>query len=464
MHLVPSVRLEMGGFGGFVTAGVEQAITTIGANEDGIIVGFSRNLQTRLLATGNDVNPFEFFAVNSELGSASTFSTIVMDQGVLTKGNRGYIISSQTGTSRFDLEILDQVFEVNLDNNGNERFTAIRDFINEWIYFTYTTNEFRYPNETLFYNYRDNSFSTFYETFTTYGPFTITSGETWAQLNYFTWSQWNDPWNSGDQVINQPQVVAGNQQGYVVIRSDESTAEAPSLNIQNISGVTVSSPNHGLNTGDYITIENAQGTIGALINGFVFQVNNATTTGFDLSPNPGTGTYLGGGQITKMYVPFIQTKQFPTAWAIGRKTRIGPQMYLLTKTPAGQITVNIYLSQDSSSAYNNGPIVPATNVDNSSLIYSQTVFTCPESTNLGLTPFNTNLQMLIKPGSTSGAVASSGSAQIWHRMNTSLIGDTIQLAFTLSQSQMLDPNLQLQFEEIELHGFILEISPSMYLA
>jgi hypothetical protein len=460
----PAVFADQVGFGGDLSAGVSDAIVSAGFNEDALIVGFTKR-QTRVIATGNDVSPFEFFIVNSDLGTSSTFSTITMDEAVLSRGSRGFVMASQTATERFDVEILDQVFQINLNNNGNERFTAIRDFINEWVYFTYNSNQsiWRYPNETLFYNYRDQSFGLFYESYTTYGPFVESSGETWADLTYLTWETWNSPWNSGDSTLNQPIVLAGNQQGYLLIRETYSTDEAPSLSIQNFAGGVITSPNHNLNNGDYITITGAQGTNVNLINGIVFTVQNAGVNSFTLAPNPGAVIYTGGGTIIRMYLPFIQTKQFPEAWNIGRKTRIGPQMYLLTKTEAGQITVEIYLSQDDSTVFNAGPIPPQPNPTNDALIFSQTVFTCPESTNLGLTPFNTNLNMLIEPGPTAGSPASSGSNQIWHRMNTSMIGDTVQLAFTLSQAQMTDPLLIQQFSEIELHGFTLDVSSASYL-
>jgi hypothetical protein len=44
-----------------------------------------------------------------------------------------------------------------------------------------------------------------------------------------------------------------------------------------------------------------------------------------------------------------------------------------------------------------------------------------------------------------------------------MIGDTVQLAFTLSQAQMTDPLLIQQFSEIELHGFTLDVSSASYL-
>ena len=99
------------------------------------------------------------------------------------------------------------------------------------------------------------------------------------------------------------------------------------------------------------------------------------------------------------------------------------------------------------------PVVPQVNSDNNSLIYTDVLYTCPESTNLGLTPANTNLQM----------VTATAQAQIWHRMNTSLLGDTVQLGFTINDEQMRDPNFNNQFAEVELHGFIIDTNPSQLL-
>ncbi len=416
---------DVTGFGGFIEAGVDQPINTVSPNEDALIVGFS-SLQTRLVYTGNDIVPFNFFLVNSELGSGSTFSIINMDQGVVTRGSRGFIITSQVESRRIDIEIPDEVFQISLNNNGSERFCAHRDFINEWIYFTYpgTYTDKKFPNQTLLYNYRDNSFASFFESYTTYGTFRKQSGLTWASLTEFTWSEWNTPWNSGSSTLKKPLVICGNQQGFVLIRDDD-TDEDASLYIRSFSLSTVTSSNHTLNNGDFIIINDCIGSISSEVNGRIFQVSNSSTNTFDLVPAISSGTYSGGGTITRLYVPFIQTKQFPVSWGMARKTRIGPQQYLLTRTPNGQIQLLIYLSQNGSSAYNEGPIVPAVSLNNS-LIYSTILYTCPESTNLGLTPANINLNM----------VTGGQQNQIWHRINTSLIGDTIQLGFTISDDQM----------------------------
>jgi hypothetical protein len=166
-----------------------------------------------------------------------------------------------------------------------------------------------------------------------------------------------------------------------------------------------------------------------------------------------SGTYLGEGKVTRMYVPFIQSKQFPVAWEIARKTRLGPQQYLLSKTDDAQVTLLIYLSQNGASPYNDGNIIPEPNSQNDALIYSTVLYTCPESTNLGLTPANSNLNM----------PTANQQQQIWHRINTSLIGDTVQFAISLSRTQMLDEDFNNQFAEIEFHSAILDVQPSQLL-
>lgn len=421
------------GFGGFTSADLNEPMLTCSSNEDSLIIGFTTN-QTRLIFTGNDILPFEFYLINAELGSSSTFSAVNMDRGVITRGSRGYIITSQTNSERIDLQNPDQVFQTRLTNNGPERITAARDYLNEWIYFTYPSNEnsastYRFPTQTFQFNYRDNSWGIFNETYTSYGQFSRQTGFTWQTVGliYSSWNAWNQPWNAGGSTLLQPEVIAGNQQGFILARAD-GTSEATSLFIQAINNSTVTSPDHCLNTGDYITISGCIGPIGYILNSRIFSVQNVTQNTFDLNPNIDPGTYIGGGLITRYYIPFIQTKQFPMAWGDGRKTRLGVQRYLLTKTTNSQIQLLIYLSQDSANPYNTGSIVPVIGSVNDSLIYSTTLFTCPESTNLGLTPSNVNLM-------TPTAMT---QAQLWHRINTSLIGDTVQLGFTMSDAQMRD--------------------------
>jgi hypothetical protein len=284
-----------------------------------------------------------------------------------------------------------------------------------------------------------------------------TGGLTWATVGFTfpTWNQWRQAWNAGVTTPEQPIIIAGTQHGFVVQRA-QGTGESSTLQIENIVGNTVTATNHALKDGDYIVINSCIGTISSEVNAKPFRVNadptDPNTFEIDGDPTP-TGTYLGGGTITKIYRPFIQTKAFPVAWSMARKTRLGPQQYLFTRTTAGQVTVFIYLSQNYTDPYNNGPIIPDNNVINDGLVYSSKLFTSAEGTNLGLTPANVNLNLL----------SGTRSSQLWHRMNTSLIGDTVQVAITLSDEQMKDPNLVLQFTDVELFGMILDVSPSQML-
>lgn len=436
----PSWFEDQTGFGGYIDSGLDEPMNTIGSNEDVIIIGFDTN-KVRMVYTGNDIVPFNLFIINSELGGTSTFSTIQMDQGVIDRGNRGYTITNQSASQRIDLANPDQVFQVQNVNNGTERFTAARDFLNEWVYFTYPPNQedatqYRFPTETFLYNYRDNSWALFQECFTTYGPFKKLTGFTWATVGrkFPTWRQWNEPWDTGNSNELQESVIGGTPQGFVMFRA-QGTADGASIAINNIAGSIVTSPDHCLDNNNFIEISGVLGTIGQDVNGKIFRVQNPTLNNFTLSPAiVGTGTYLGGGVIKRLYVPFIQSKQFPIAWSLARKTRIGVQQYLLSFTPNAQITLYIYLSTANDTPFNFGDIVPAIEPENDGLIYSSVLLTCPESTNLGLTTANTNLQQLNLIG--SNGQSQNPQQQIWHRINTSLIGDVVQVGFTISPDQM----------------------------
>lgn len=415
------------GFGGYITAGLDQAFNTVSSNEDVLIAGMDKS-QVRIVYSGNDIVPFNMFFINSELGSSSPLSAVNFDKGVIAVGTRGYTITSQTSCERVDLEIPNNAFQIDTTENALQRVCAERDFANEWMYFSYPYigDQYVFPTRTLQYNYRDSSWALFYETYTCYGTFYVSGGLTWATVGdyYPTWTTWNKPWSTFMPLIGQEIVVAGNPQGFVVQRI-HTTSEAKTHYIKSISGATVTSPNHCLNEGDYIVISDCLGTVSAGVNNRIFSVSTPSTNSFLLDPAPPSGTYLGSGKIKRLYVPFVQTKQFPVAWQDGRKTRIGAQQYLFSTTANSQIQLQIYLSQNASYPYNIQTLPPAAGVD-TGLIYSSILYTCPESTNLGLTPANTNLQL---PNASS-------QAQIWHRMNTSLIGDTVQIGFTLSDSQM----------------------------
>jgi hypothetical protein len=452
--------VDQTGAGGYLPAGISQPITTVSNNEDVLLVGFGGDgRKTRFVYTGNDLQPFLFFNINSELPSSSTFSAVALDKGAIDLGPYGISMTDQQSSQRIDLEIPDSVFQVQSLNNGVLRVNAIRDFFKEWIYFSYPVNNspWKFPTQTFLFNYRDNTWAVLYENFTAHGRYRPQIKRTWKTTGFASWSVWREPWNSGSSSALFTNIIAGNPQGYVLIIG-QGTGEAPSGTIQAISdyngNTQITSTNHcvtasnpGTGTGDYLFITGCLGTtsINNLV-GQVVKIIDANNFVIDL-PFP-AGTYLGLGTFTRLSQPLLQTRQFPFYWNEGRQLRLSVQKYLMDYTASSQVTVNLYLSQDPDNAYNSNMVNPPPN----GLVYSQIMYTCPESTNIGLTPANVNLQM----------PTAENQYQIWHRFNTSLIGDSVQIGITLSDAQMR--NLTYATSEITLHGMQLTIDRGPHLA
>jgi hypothetical protein len=520
--------VDQTGLGGWLSAGVAQPIKTVANNEDVLLVGFAgRGRKTRFVYTGNDLQPFLFFNINSELPSDSTFSSVVLDKGAIDIGVYGIAMTDQQSSQRVDLDIPDSVFQIQALNNGVLRVNAIRDFFKEWIYFAYPVNSsaWRFPTQTFLFNYRDNTWAVQYENFTVHGTFRPQMKKSWLTTGFHSWNTWREAWNSGSSSALFPNIVAGNPQGYVLIKG-QGTGESISGTIQaiaNNAGETqITSIDHCVAVGDYLFISGVLGlltsTITAItqasqaiistvntfvvgdsvtisgvlgmteLNGNTYTIVAATganitidvnSTNFTAYISGGTVTsaingligavrtvidannfvidlpvptfstvYLGLGKFTRLSQPLLQTKQFNPYWEQGRQLRLSVQKYLMDFTANAQVTVNIYLSQDPDDAWNNVLNNPPPN----GLVYSQLMYTCPESTNIGLTPANTNLQM----------PTAEGQYQIWHRFNTSMIGDSVQVGITLNDAQMR--NLTYATSEITLHGIHLTVDRSSHLA
>lgn len=428
---------NIAGRGGFIGAPIDDSIVSIGENEDILIVLFETQ-PLKLIFTSDDSLPFVFQTISAELGAISTFAGIKLDTGMLSIGTYGITMTTSTSVQRIDLQIPDEVFNIAQANNKSHRITAVRDYQKEYVYFTFcpaSRQNIKFPSRTFLYNYRENNWANFEESFTSYGTFRRTTNRTWSNIGqiYPTWSQWNDPWEFGLGNAFEPVILGGTQQGFVMQRG-LGTSEQPSRFIQSIDNSlvpnTITSPDHALITGEFIIIS---GMIGSTnLNGTVQQVTVQSADVFSIN-GVFTGTYLGGGVFTKLARPFIQTKQFPIYWDDARQTRIGTTRLLLEATSVPeegnsppQITVNIYASQNASTASNDPNIQPY-------LPFSNIVLTCPEID----TAFG------------------AGQSQIWHRFSPSFNGDTVQVGITLSDAQMFDLNINQQ--EIILHALVMDL-------
>lgn len=465
---VTAYYVDQTGKGGWLSAGISQPITTVSTNEDALLVGFGGNgRKTRFVYTGDDLQPFLFFTINTELPSSSTFSSITLDRGALDLGPYGIALTDQQSSQRIDVETPDEVFKIQNLNNGVLRVNALRDFQNEFIYFTYPINNspWKFPTRSFLFNYRDNTWAILYENYTAQGRYRQQIKNNWTSIGqrYGSWAGWLVPWNAPATSALYANLIAGNPQGYVLIR-DTGTSEAVSGTIKAIAndgaGMTqITSYNHCVQSqdpfllnGDFLYFSNAIGS--TYLNGQIGKVTRIIDAdNFVIDIPFQAGTYTGLGNFTRLCQPIMQTKQFNFYWQQGRQTRLCSQKYLLDKTAIGQVTIDIYLNQNEDDVWNKDPVVPDPNTTNSSLIYSQLLYTCPESTNLGLTPANINLQT---------PTATSAQQQIWHRMNTSLQGDSFQIGVTLSDAQM--KNLTFATSEIVIHGIQFTVAQGPLLA
>jgi hypothetical protein len=428
---------DIQGYGGFIDLDTTQRILSAAVTQGDLILGLEAQ-QRRMSNTGIEVDPFSLQVINPEYGSAGTFAIIPMDKGILTAGEYGFLTTSSYDSQRFDLKIIDQIFSIEPNNNGYERICGGRDFVNEVVYFTYQSIEANahnsFPNQTVVYNYRENSFALWNETFTTYGLYKVQSAQTWPNYN-IPWEDWNVQWQDlGGNQFEEPFVSGGTPQGFVMQKWSELSFNQPSMWIQSISGTTVTSPNHNLEVGAYVGFWDGLPSDTDALPQFIAQVNdvtsiNAFTVDTDISSVvPGIWLMSVIDQIN------IYSKQFPAAWSSAQKTRIGAQKYFLDKTTLGEFTVNIYGSQST---------LDLNNPANSTAIFSNIVRTRPDN----------------DIGTNSGQ---QYQAQIWHRLASSCIGDTVQLQFTFSDAQMR--NIGVACAPWTLYSAVLDLYPSRTLA
>jgi len=108
------------GLGGFIDAPTSEQIVSAQFIKDTLIVFFERSTW-QLRYTGNELLPFVWEKINTELGARSTFSAVPFDKGVFAVGNLGIISSDSVNVSRIDQIIPDDVFGFENEHNGVKR-------------------------------------------------------------------------------------------------------------------------------------------------------------------------------------------------------------------------------------------------------------------------------------------------------------------------------------------------------
>jgi hypothetical protein len=418
-------RSDVVGKGGFLDAPTQEQIVSAEFVKDTLIVYFERSTW-QLVYTNNEFLPFIWQKINTELGCESTFSVVPFDSGVFAIGNYGVISTDSVSVMRIDQKIPDEIFQIQNLRNGVKRVAGVRDYNAQLVYWTFpvvtdedgdgVSYDLTFPNQLLVYNYIDGSWAEFDDCFTCFGYWQKVTDTTWASLQR-SWESTTFSWNSQVTRAKYPDVVAGNQRGFVFVISQlqQLGQNAPSLEISNLSGNTVTIPDHNLTNGQYILITGSTGFTS--VNNSIFKIINASVNTFQLDPVINATGYTGGGLVTHLPNIFIQTKQFNPFYQNGDSTRLNYIDIYLDRTADGEMTAQFYTNSNTS--------VP---------IESSIVPTSPEP-----------------------AISySANQARIFHRIYSNAFGSFFQNIFTLSDAQMRDLNITTS--DVTIHGLIYYVS------
>ena len=306
-----SWREDIPGNGNGLDAPTLEAIVTCEFVRDRLMVFFERSTY-EFIYNSNQIYPFNFQQINTELGAESTFSVVPFDQVALAVGNLGIMACNGTNVDRIDDSIPDEVFKIHLTDSGPRRVYGIRDFYTEMVWWTFpdstATSVFPYPKKVLVYNYKNATWSFNDDSITAFGYFQPTTNISWDS-EIVTWDD-EEPWDSGPLQAQFRNVIAGNQQGWTFIIDPDESTNSPALQITDITiptpGINVIKFNcidFNMNIGDFVYIKGITGTGNlTLLNNTIQKVmvdlsdpNNFTFVFGDTNIPPIAGTYTGGG-------------------------------------------------------------------------------------------------------------------------------------------------------------------------
>jgi len=443
-------RDDVIGKGGFLDIPTSENINAVGFVRDNLVI-YCEHSTWQLRYTGRSISPFQIEKVNSELGAESTFSAVQFDKSLVGVGDKGIIECDSFQSERIDIKIVDLVFQFSNNNFSQKRVHGIRDFVNRLAYWTYvyTPDEVPgtiFPNRRLVYNYENDSWAIFTDSLTCLGTFQPPNSRRWIDCN-FTWSEADFTWN--DQPLGIPDIVGGNQQGFIEIL-DQKISNDVSLFIQNITSdgvnpTVVTSPNHNLLNNYVIQISGILGTPYSTLNGQIFGVSRLTSDtvalykynpvnqSFDDPQLNASDTYVGGGLIAIRDGFSIMSKQF-NYMDDGQKYQLGYVDILCQNTETGAFTMNVYIDYD-----DNTP----TNTIDENLI---------AGTQLPDTVFNS-----VIPTNPSALGINGSPAKSWQRVFCATRANFVQIEYTLSNAQLIGVE---QENDVQIDAQILWSRPA----
>ena len=447
------------GYGGYIDLPTSEQIISAEFIKDVLLVKCEKS-SWKINYTGNRVLPFYPEKINTILGASSTFSMVPFDSGVYTIGDYGVTLDNSVSVEKADISVPNYVMNnFSNANLGLTRVQGLRDFAQELIYWTFPSSarggtgspSDTYPDKMLVYNYRNNTYAIFNDSFTALGYYQNVTGPTWATLPWSTWSGWPGTWASGSTQALYPSVVGGNQQGFVSV-FNQGQPNGYSLAITAINGsvspATFTVPSHNLQDGQYIQLSGllAGGATPdfTTLNNKIYQVavSDADKITLRYSSSGGllpvtfssAGTYIGGGLVAVLNGMNIQTKTFCPTYTEGAQVRLGYVDLLLESNPNGQVNIDLYVDESQNTSISQTS-------QNPSLLGTNVITTGPE--NATLIPYQKQ------------------QSKIWHRFFSQAVCQNFSLKLSLTEAEMFSPNIIAS--DFTLHSTVFYLSKNARL-
>ena len=435
------------GKGSYIDASTSEAIVTVEFVKDRLVVYFERSTW-ELAYTGNQVYPYSWQQINTELGVESTFSVIPFDKVAIGVGNVGIHACNGANVERIDDKIPTTVFEVHNDG-GIYRVYGIRDYFVELLYWTLPDNtrsvDLPYCNRVLVFNYQTGTWALNVDSIACFGYYWPSAGITWDSQTV-TWDS-TVSWDSGSLDAQTQLIVAGNQEGYVFIIDIETPINAPVLQITDIavanSLVTITAINHNMQVNDYVYLQDITSTgnltllngsldwsTGAIVHSPIFRIQYSTPHTFtinyvDTQNNILAGVYKGNGTISRVSNISIKTKEYNFYADQGRNAYVSRVDCLVDRTDDGQIDVDYFISTSAYSTLGTGNYLGTGTLETSAYTTM---------------PFEASMNRL------------------WHPVYLWADGQCVQLQFKLNDTQMC--NSLIRDSNFQLHAMVFSVMPS----
>lgn len=416
--------------GGFIDAPTKEEIISAEFIKDRLIVYFERSTW-ELAYTGNEIEPFSWQQINTELGAEATFSIVPFDKAVLAIGNTGVHACSGANVERIDDAIPDEIFKIIDKDEGVMRVAGIRDYFAEMVYWIFPStsgqNVSDFPDTILAYNYANNTWAFFDDTYTSFGYFEQQSDVTWASTS-LTWAEYQATWTSGVSQQQFRQIAAGNQEGYIMLIDTTLSSLGANLQITDFTVNAMGQPellivNHTLEEGDYVRIVLSPGvTVTGSSIMQVLTVTDANNIVLDPGSTTFAGAYTGGGTLARVSHVSIVTKDYNPYIGQSDNVYVPRVDFAVERTEAGELTIDYTASS-------------------SDILLSEP----SQATNAQLD--NKILELFALD------TFEESQKRLWHPVYFESFGNSIQLHMFWSDSQMR--NAAISLDDLVIEGMVL---------